>query len=384
MATGIWGMVSGIIRTPGTPHTRTHERTVNIINRYIARACFTYLFLILGVVLSLFITIEYLSRTGRFINQGMSLMDGFGFVLLQTPFVFGLILPVGCILAPIVAFGLMKRNNELVALQSGGVSLYALVKPVAACGVVLGLLSFFTAETLIPVTISKANEIKRVLRNKNVKTTRDNKIWLKEDQRILYIDYYNAAKQTLSGLTLFDMGDGFQLVRRLDARSARFVDGSWVLKEVLQLSLNPETRGYDSLVFSTKAEDIGIRPDDLKRVIKDSEEMSIRDIYRYVSRVESEGYDPSYYKVDMYGKTAVPFTCLFMTLMGAGIVLARRKKDAIATNIAMGTGIAFIFWFFNSFCMSLGYAGLLPAVFAAWLGNLLFACVCGIVLINAE
>jgi hypothetical protein len=34
--------------------------------------------------------------------------------------------------------------------------------------------------------------------------------------------------------------------------------------------------------------------------------------------------------------------------------------------------------------MSLGYAGLLPAVFAAWLANLLFVCVCGIVLINAE
>lgn len=357
---------------------------MKIINRYITRSCFKYVFLILGIVISLFITIEYLSRTGSFIKQGMTLTEGFGFVLLKAPYVFGLVLPVACILAPIVVFGLMKRNNELVALQSGGISVYALITPVAICGIILGLLQFFSADTLIPATITKAYEIQNKLRNKTVKTTRDNKIWLKEDRRILYINYYNATNKTLSDITVYDMGDGFALERRMDARLAQFENGTWHLSDVIEIRLNKDTRDYDSAFYKDIQEDLGILPDDLKRVIKYSEEMSIKELYRYVKKVESEGYDASYYNVDLYGKTAVPFACLAMALMGAGIVLARKKKDAIATNIAMGTGIAFVFWFFNSFCMSLGYAGLLPAVFAAWMANLLFVCVCGIVLINAE
>ncbi|MBU1170482.1 MAG: LPS export ABC transporter permease LptG [Proteobacteria bacterium] len=355
-----------------------------IINRYISKACIKYVFLILGIVISLFVIIEYLSRTGSFIKQGMTLTQGFGFVLLKAPYVFSLVLPVACILAPIVAFGLMKRNNELVALQSGGISVYSLLKPVAVCGVLLGLLLFISADIIVPATITKAYEIQRKLRNKTVKTTRDNNIWLKDDHRILYITYYNAINKTLADLSVFEMGKAFELERRIDAKAALFKNGTWLLSNVLELRLNKETKDYDSVFYQEKQEDLGIIPDDLKRVVKYSEEMSIKELYQYVRKVELEGYDASYYKVDLYGKTAVPFACMFMAMMGAGIVLARKKKDAIATNIAMGTGIAFLFWFFNSFCVSLGYAGLLPAIFAAWMANLLFVCVCGIVLINAE
>lgn len=355
-----------------------------IINRYIAKSYLKYAFLILGVVISLFVIIEYLSRTGSFIKEGMTLLEGFGFVLLKIPFIFALVLPVACILAPIVTLGLMKRNNELVALQSGGVSAYALLKPIVMCGLLLGVCLYLTSDFVVPSTITKAYEIQRKLRNKNIKTTKGNNIWLKDGQRILFIDYYNAIDISLSNLSIFEFNKSFDLTRRIDAKLAKFNNDVWMLEQVLELRLNTMTHGYDSFVYQKKQEDLGLRPGDLKRVIKYSEEMTIKELYAYVKKVESEGYDAGYYKADMYGKTAWPFSCLFMALMGSGIVLARQKKDALATNIAMGTGVAFLFWFFNSFCISLGYAGLIPSLLSAWLANLLILCVCGIVLLNAE
>lgn len=340
--------------------------------------------MIVGIVIALYVIIEYLSSTGKFINHDMSLIEGFGFILLRTPFICSLILPVGCILAPILSLGLMKRNNELIALQSGGISLYALIKPIVFCGIFLGLFHFIMGDTLVPSTASRANEIQRKLRNKNVKTTKDNNIWLKDDQRIVFIEYYNSITQTLSNVSLFEFDKTFDLTRRIDAKLAQFNEDAWVLKHVLELRRNTVTQGFDTIIFEEKTENLGIMPSDLKRVIKDSEEMTLKELYLYVKKVESEGYDAGNYKADMYAKTAWPFTCLFMTLMGASIVLARQKKDAIATNFAMGIVVAFLFWFFNSFCLSLGYAGMIPSVFSAWLANILLLSICCIVLLSAE
>lgn len=355
-----------------------------IISRYTAKGFFKYYFLIIGVVVSLFTIIEYLSSTGKFIKQGLPLLDGFGYVLLKAPYVFWLVTPVGCILGPIIFFGLMKRNHELVALQSGGMSLFALFKPMAGCGVLLGILVFIVAETLVPKTITKAYDIQRKLRNKVAVTTRENNIWLKDDKTIVYIGNYNADNKTLTDVTLYTMGKDYTLVRRIDAKSAQYENKHWILKNAFEIKLDSRTGDYNTTFHPEKTENIRIAPSNLKRVLKASEEMNIVELYRYVRLVESEGYESDKYKVDMFSKTAVPFTCLFMALMGTGIVFARQKRDAIPSNIALGTLAAFMFWFFNSFCVSLGYASLLPAALAAWIANILFMCACGIVLIKAE
>lgn len=336
------------------------------------------------VVIALFIIIEYLGSTGKFIKQGMPLFDGFIFVLMNSPYVFWLVAPVGCILSPIIFFGLMKRNHELVALQSGGMSLYSLFRPMAVSGLAVGLIVFLLAETVVPVTTTRVNAIKRKLRNKTEATTRDTDIWMKDGKTIVYIGNYNADDKTLTDVTLYTMGPDYTLERRVDARSARYENGTWLLKNALVIKRDPRTGDYNTSFIPEKKENITIAPRQLKRVLKKSEEMNIVEMYRYVKLVEAEGYESNTYKVDMLSKTVVPFTCLFMTLMGTGIVFARERKDAIPSNIALGTLAAFMFWFFNSFCVSLGYAGLLPAALAAWLATILFICASGIVLIKAE
>jgi len=355
-----------------------------IINRYTAKGFFKYFLMIIGVVVSLFVIIEYLKSTGKFIRHDMSLFDGFNYVLLKAPYVFWLVTPVGCIIGPIIFFGLMKRNNELVALQSGGMSLFSLFRPLALYGFLLGLLVFIIGETVVPKTITKAYETQRMLRNKTVATTRTSNIWLKNDRNIIHIGKYDEIEKTLSDVTVYAFGKDFSLERRVDAQAARYDKGGWILMKVLEMRLDKKTGEYRNVFHPEKKEAIKIEPKDLKRVLKYSEEMNIVELYRYVKMVEAEGYESSRYKVDMYSKTAVPVTCLLMALMGTGIVFARQKRDAIPSNVALGTLAAFLFWFFNSFCVSLGYAGLLPASVAAWIANVLFMCASGIVLIKTE
>jgi lipopolysaccharide export system permease protein len=135
---------------------------------------------------------------------------------------------------------------------------------------------------------------------------------------------------------------------------------------------------------SEKVEDIDFLPEDLKRIAKKSEEMSFQELYHYVQDVEAEGYDATPYRVDLHGKFALPAACLILCIIGTGITLRKNTNQGLSVPIIYGITVVFLYWISQSFCLSLGYGGLLPPVIAAWAANFIFACFAGFNLLNAE
>lgn len=129
---------------------------------------------------------------------------------------------------------------------------------------------------------------------------------------------------------------------------------------------------------------MGVTPEDLKQVARKTEEMSFMELYRFVQKVESEGYDATHYRVDLHGKIAFPFVCIIMTFIGAGLAARGKVKEGLPISVSYGMGIAFLYWILFSFCMSLGYAAMLPSFLAAWAVNLISMCLAIYLLINAD
>ena len=357
---------------------------MSIISKYIIKEFFKYYVMVQIVVLTLFVFIDYLTKIGKFIKADLALTSAFGFVLLKVPFVSTLLMPICCILGAVIVFGLMNRSNELVAMKSGGVSAFVLMKPVVIAGLLTTILFFCISEFVVPTTQTTANGIKRVIRNRDVKTTRDNNIWLKKDNAIVHINYYNAQKKVLSGISLFYFDEKFRLKKRIDAKKGIYDAASWLLETVHEMKKTDDTGTFFSKFYPEMLIEIDIKPEDLKSVVKRSQEMSLHELYLYVTKIRSQGYEPITYVVDMQAKVAFPFSCFIMCLLGAGIALAGKREQGLATSIAIGIFVAFFFWFFHSFCVSLGYGEILPPIVAAWLGNIVFLCISGVVLLNAE
>ena len=130
---------------------------MSIISRYIIKEFLKYYFMVQVVVLTLFVFIDYLTKIGKFIKADMALTSAFGFVLLKVPFVSTLLMPICCTLGAVIIFGLMNRNNELVAMKSGGVSTFYLIKPIIITGILTTLLFFIISEFVVPTTQTAAN-----------------------------------------------------------------------------------------------------------------------------------------------------------------------------------------------------------------------------------
>ncbi len=181
--------------------------------------------------------------------------------------------------------------------------------------------------------------------------------------------------------TNFD--ENFRIANRIDAEKGVFKEGSWVLRGIMEQTLDKKSGKYKIDFHDKKIENLAFTPENLQMVVKKSEEMNLTELHEYIRKIENEGYGAVEYRVDFHGKIAFPFICVIMCMIGTGIA-APNKKDGLAVGVALGIGVAFVYWSLFSFCMSLGYGEMLPAPVAAWTTNFIFLCFGVFLLLNAE
>ncbi len=358
---------------------------MSCLHKYWLKEFAKFFSIIQVMILVLFVFIDYLSRMDKFLNSDISLMGGLGYVLLKTPFMFVQLTPASILLATIMVFGLMNRSNELLAIRSSGISGYFLMKPAILVGVILAILMFFLGETIIPVSMTKANYIKyHVLKKRgNIYSARKD-IWIKSDNRLIHINFYDPAHQSVAGVTITSLDKNFNLELRVDAQKGYFRKGEWVFEHIIEQVHSKDLMDYDVKTYDKKIIPLTFKPEDLEEVTKKSDEMSIFELKRYISKVEGEGYDATTYKVDLNGKIAFPFICIIMVLTGAATGMRSFAKENIPVAIAIGIVIAFMYWIVYGFCLSLGYGTILPPVISAWAANVFFLCFGILYLINTE
>jgi lipopolysaccharide export system permease protein len=357
---------------------------MSIVDRYLIAEIIKHFAIVLVAGTGIYLIVDFFENIDNFLAAGLTVMRMFRFLQLKLPLITAQITPVGILLAVLITFGLMNKNNEIIALKSGGMSAYAFIRPIFAVGVVFTVFLFLISEILVPVTISKANDIYRIEVKKYGQTRVVKDIWFKSHRCIVFVSYFNPQKNTISGVTLNFFDAQFRLKRRIDAAEGQFRQGRWVLRDTMEQSLNENTGIYDTQFTNEKVENIGFLPEDLRSVAKKSEEMSFKELLRYIRDVESEGYDATSYRVDLHGKFALPLACLIVCLIGAGITIRKLNTHSLSVNIATGIVVIFLYWIVHSFCLSLGHGGMLPPIVAAWMSNFIFICFAIYNLLNAE
>ncbi len=358
---------------------------MKIIYAYITREILKYAAIVLVTVVAIYVAVDFFERIDNFLEAGLPVTRTLVYLAYKIPFIIGQILPVCVLLAVLITFGLMAKNNEIIALKSGGVSIYALLKPLAAIGLGFSLFLFLFSEVAIPLSSAEANRIwHQEVKKRSAVVSKEKNIWLKDNRRMTHIRYYNKAEQAVFGITLFEFDDAFRMARRMDARKGIFTDEGWMLYGVMEQILDPKTGDYSVVFHEEQTESLDLSPESLETVVKKSEEMSFGELSDYVKRVEDEGYDATFYKVDLYAKVAFPFVCLILSVTALGIASKARFREGLALGVSLGIGIAFLYWIFYSFCISLGYGGVLPPVAAAWTANLVFSCFGVFNLLNVE
>lgn len=358
---------------------------MTLVDKYLAREILKNLVVVLAVVVGLYIIVEFFNKADSFLKAGLPVTRLIRYLQLMLPSIIAQITPVGLLLAVLITLGLMNKSNEIIALKSGGISVYYLLRPVLTISIFMGVLLFSLSEIVVPITISQANKIWLMeVKNKPTSTSKQKNIWVKGHRAIYFIQYFNSQNQTISGVILNFFDNEFKLTRRIDAKKGVYDHGKWIFYDCMEQVLDTESENYKVRFHSQIAEKVDFLPEDLMRVFKKSDEMNIAELFAYIREVESEGYDATTFRVDFHERFAYPVITIIVCILATGIAVKRKGREGPSVSIGFGAALVFLYWVLNSFCLSLGYGGLLPPIIAAWISNIIFSCYAVLNLINAE
>ena len=256
---------------------------MSIIHKYLTVQISKYFGIVLVTVVGIYISVDFFERIDDIIEVKLPPLKALSYFVFNTPFVVAQTIPVCILLAVLIVFGLMARNNEIVVLKSSGVHVYYLLKPVLFMGFILSIFVFLFSEIVIPITSARANQIwLKDVRKESSVFSKEKNIWIKGNREITYIEFYNPKAKTIYGVTLNQFDKAFRLVRRVDAQKGVFDKGRWVLSGVIEQNLDPIDGGYKVDLYSNKVGTFEFMPEDLKRVIKKSEAMSLKALRAYI------------------------------------------------------------------------------------------------------
>ena len=356
-----------------------------VLYRYLTAEIIKFSCIVLGAVICIYLAVDFFERIDDFMEAGVSFSRAFIYFVFKIPFIITQTLPVCIFLSILIVLCLMLKHNEITALKSCGVSTLNILKPVIVLGFFFTLLLFFLSDLAVPAASVNSNRIWiKEVKKKNAVVSREKNIWIRGTHSIIHIKYYDPAEKTIFGVTICEFGKDFVLTRRIDAKKSVYTDDHWFFYDIVELKFDKTGKNYEVNFFDKRIEKFEILPDDIQRVVKQSEDMSFSELYAYIKKVEAEGYDVGRYRVDLFAKTAFPVICLILSLIGPGIALNRTIKGGMPVKFFIGAGIIFSYWMFYSFCVSLGYGNIIPPMVAVWTANIIFLCIGVVLLLNTE
>ncbi len=323
--------------------------------------------------ISLFLLIEFFQHTDRFTTSMHAFTMVLAYVLLLVPEYFNLILPLAFLISMLIVLILMIRGNEMIVARTSGISTFSLMKPFVGFSIVLVLLSFVMTEWIIPLSANASNYIYQVkIKGEESHVfIKNDKIWFKRENLICNIDYYDTKKDIIKGLTVLELNPDFSVKTRTDAVEGKWQNGSWRFT-----GISVRTFGEDGHItkrsYPVMSNIINEQPSVFKVIERDPEEMSYRELRRYISRLKEDGHDVRRYLVDLYNKIAFPFVNLIMVFAAFSVGLRYAKTKHVSKGIFSGILVGAMYWFFHSVSLSFGYSEIFPPLFSAWFSNLLF------------
>mgnify|MGYP001165940335 CR=1 FL=1 len=307
------------------------------------------------------------------IQQGMPLLVAIQIFVYRLPSVVIYIFPMATLLAALMAFSRLSHDSEIIAFRASGISLFRLMVPVVALGVLSSLVNLGFSEIVVPEANKAAKNLlvgtsvqrqPKMQKNVFVPEMESGKL-----KRIFYAETMTGA--TLEGVIVQEFSGG-HLAQIINAANAswRSDKNQWLFKNGI-IYLIAESGEYKHLIkFDEQYISIKYTPADFYIGDKSPDDMNLPELREFIALKEKMGVDVTEFKIKYHMKLSIPFASLVFALLGAPLGISPRRASG-----AIGLGFSMIIIFFYyvaiSVTLAMGQSKLLAPEIAAWAPNII-------------
>jgi len=346
-----------------------------IIIRYVLRLFFQVLFFALLALTLIFIIVNMIENLDDFIDNNATRDIIFRYYVYFTPEVIKIVTPISVLVAILFSIGRMSILNEIMAMKSGGLSLYQLIFPFLIINLALSFALLYFNGWVVPRSNEKKFIIERKYLKKEVGTTTIYNFFFRDNPlRNVSFQYYDPEE--LKGQYIFveefTSAEKPRIVKRIEAKSFRWdiKYNKWIFYNVLIRDFRsqiPEINVADTLDFQLR-----INHNELLKLQKKVEEMNFTELREYLDLLSKGGRDVRRQMIRYYSGYAFPFSCAILVLFAVPFASIKRR-EGIALQIAGAMTFSFLYLFFTEIGQILVYTTSLHPAFGGWIANVVFA-----------
>ena len=341
---------------------------MRILHKYLLQQNIALLSICLFASLGIYLLVDVFDRLDNFLEQGSGPLLIGQYFLFKLPLILSQILPLVFFFALAIQLGMMRRNRELTALESGGISYHRLCGWFLLYAAIWAVLQLGFSQVLGVAGNRMSGEIWENLGQSDrgaEEVVRD--LWYRQGDWILHLDAVMPGSDRVEGVSLVRVETGFDKAERIiQAREGRISQGEWTLSGLrVQLPDQFLVRDRESLSL-----DLGVEVGDLvsRKQKLDIREMSLWELGRAISRLEKTGANTESMATLWHQKLAYASSLFILAMLG---LAALRSGRSTVTVICVGLVVGFVFYGIFVLGGQMGERGVLLPWLGGWLGVVL-------------
>jgi LPS export ABC transporter permease LptG len=295
------------------------------------------------------------------------------------------VLPISCLVGAVVAFTLLTRSGELVAIKAAGVGLPRATAPVLLLTLLICGLQFLVQDSIAPASNRKAHEIKDRILGRAPRTYGRpiEGAWSfgSEGRRLYNYRHYDPARETFHGLHVFTLDrDSSWILDHRASQLARWTGEAWDLDGGWYREF-PRTGApgtFEDNRDRTRRVELaspqsfgGGRRSNAAIAGELPHQSTIQELRREIRSLRSSGYDITKLHVAYHAKFARALSPLVMVLLGLPFAFKIGRRGSLY-GVGVALVLVLVYWATFAIFNALGEEALLRPSVAAWAPNGLY------------
>ncbi len=384
------GLVSGRLREVFASLAQRFERgserggrrwavLPQIIDTYVLNTFLFYFVLLLLTCVLLTEVFTFFELLGEIVKNNIAMTRVLTYLYFLIPKFIYDFTPVSVLVAVLVTFGVLSKNNEVTAFKACGVSLFRLVTPVLVASAVLSGALFAFDYYYVPDANRKQDAIRNEIKGNAPQSflRPDRKYIYGQGSRIYYYRYFEPADNVMLDVNVYEIDpQRFHLQHVITAERARWEPSikTWVFQNGYRRTFDGVRvkQFYDFRGEAASFAHLNEPPSYFLKEVKLSSQMNFHELKKYMGELQQSGFDTTRLQVQYHSKFSVPLFALIMALIAAPFgFLAGNRGAMTGIGVSLGIGIAYLT--VNKLFEQIGNLNQLPAQVAAWSPDVVFS-----------
>lgn len=362
-----------------------------ILSRYITRQLlgnfFMVLFAVLGIIL-MFDSIESLRKiSGR---DDVSLFFAAQLAITRVTKTVEIVIPFVLMVAAMITFWKLSKNNEFVIIRSAGVSIFSFLRPLIVVCFLLGLGNIMLFNP-IAAQMFEWHEIldyRLDTRNPNAVLFSSKGLWIREaieDNKVLLIQAKTLHQEDdktlwMRDVSIAELNENSQITKGYEAYFATLDGNIFRLKDVKLLEGGKPVKTMSDYAYETSI--------DMQRIKENFIEpnaISFWQLPETIAFYEKAGFSARRHWMRYLGLLISPFQLIGMLMVAAIFMLQNTMRgSAVLLKVVMGIVTGFVVYFSSQVVYAFGVNGYIPVWLAVSAPTLIIILVSSSLLIMSD